>query len=366
MSTAIPDPTASERAMTRTDLPREVEIIGGPVRARLADVLDAALDEWVPIDRELERPLQSIRRLVLAGGKRLRPAFCYWAFVGAGGRADDPAIVDAGAALELLHAFALVHDDVMDESVRRRGAPTVHVEYAQLHRAKGWSGDPRRFGDGVAILVGDLAHVLANQLTARLDEQALQVWNRLAVEVNVGQYLDVVGTARGAVDLATARRISRYKSGKYTIERPLHLGAAMAGQLDRLAAPLSAYGEPLGEAFQLRDDLLGAFGDTAVMGKPVGEDLLEGKPTPLLAVARERCTGEDAALLDRAGDPTLDAGDIAALQALLETCGARAHIERSIEELTAQAIDAADRSPLLDEARAALVALADYVATRDR
>ncbi|MEJ5256102.1 MAG: polyprenyl synthetase family protein [Acidimicrobiales bacterium] len=352
--------------MTEADLPHEVEIIGRPVRARLARVLDDALDEWVPVDPELERPLRSIRRLVLAGGKRLRPAFCYWAFIGAGGCADDPAIVEAGAALELLHAFALVHDDVMDESVRRRGAPTVHVEFERLHRAEGWSGDPRRFGDGVAILVGDLAHVLANQLTERLGEHARRVWNRLAVEVNIGQYLDVVGTARGAPDLATARRISRYKSGKYTIERPLHLGAAIAGELERLGAPLSAYGEPLGEAFQLRDDLLGVFGDPAVMGKPVGEDLLEGKPTPLLAVARQRCTGEEAALLDRAGDRTLDAGELDALRDLLDSCGARAEIERSIEELTARAIDAANRAPLPDEARTALVRLAGYVATRDR
>lgn len=348
------------------DLPREVEVIGAPVRARLAAVLDQAIAEWVPIDPDLERPLASIRRLVLSGGKRLRPAFCYWAFVGAGGRPDDPVVVDAGAALELLHAFALIHDDVMDESVRRRGAPTVHVEYAAIHRKRGWSGNPGRFGEGAAILVGDLAHVLANQLVVGLGERAGRVWNQLAIEVNVGQYLDVIGTARGSVDLPTARRISRYKSGKYTIERPLHLGAALAGHLDELGGSLSAYGEPLGEAFQLRDDLLGVFGDPSRMGKPVGEDLLEGKPTPLLAVARQRCTGEEAALLQRVGDPTLDAAGVAAVRAVLESCGARDEIERSIAELADRAIDAARRAPLRDEACDALVALARYVATRDR
>jgi geranylgeranyl diphosphate synthase type I len=370
--TARSGPMAGEANAARADradppdLPGEVQVIGAPVRARLAAVLDQAIAEWVPIDPELERPLASIRRLVLAGGKRLRPAFCHWAFVGAGGRPDDPVIVDAGAALELLHAFALVHDDVMDESVRRRGAPTVHVEYATIHRAEGWVGDPERFGEGAAILVGDLAHVLANELVVGLGERAARVWNQLAIEVNIGQYLDVVGTARGSVDLPTARRISRYKSGKYTIERPLHLGAALAGRLDDLAGPLSAYGEPLGEAFQLRDDLLGVFGDPARMGKPVGEDLLEGKPTPLLAVARQRCTGDEAALLEQVGDPTLDENGIAALQALLESCGAREEIERSITALTDRAIDAARRAPVRDEARAALVALAGYVATRDR
>src|SRR5690606_37629025 len=139
------------------------------------------------------------------------------------------------------------------------------------------------FGEGVAILIGDMAHVYADRLLPRTSVEVQDVWDELRIELNVGQYLDLLGTARADTDHVAARRIARYKSGKYTIERPLHVGAALAGRLGELQAPLSAYGDPLGEAFQLRDDLLGAFGDAAATGKPVGDDLREGKPTPLMA-----------------------------------------------------------------------------------
>jgi geranylgeranyl diphosphate synthase type I len=182
--------------------------------------------------------------------------------------ADDPAIIDTGAAFELLHAFALVHDDVMDGSSTRRGEPTIHSTFDAEHSSNQWNGESRRFGEGVAILVGDLAEVYADRLMSNAPQAAFETWNELKIELNIGQFLDVLGAARGEVDLTTARRIVRYKSGKYTIERPLHVGAALAGRLDELQTPLSRYGEPLGEAFQLRDDILGTFGDSARTGSP--------------------------------------------------------------------------------------------------
>ena len=171
---------------------------------------------------------------------------------------------------------------------------------------------------------------------------ARQIWNELKIELNVGQYLDVLGTARAGTDLATARRIARYKSGKYTIERPLHLGAALAGRRPGAGRPASsAYGDPLGEAFQLRDDMLGTFGDSERTGKPVGDDLREGKPTPLLAEATIRVDDpRGAALLARVGAPDLDDDEVAALQDLLTRCGARSAIEESIAALTERAIGA--------------------------
>jgi geranylgeranyl diphosphate synthase, type I len=351
-------------------VPDEITVIARPVRARLEVLLDDAIREWSAIAPDVEAPLDAIRRLVLAGGKRLRPAFCYWGFVGAGGAADDPRVIDAGAAFELLHAFALIHDDVMDGSPTRRGRATVHVEFAARHHELEWKGEPRRFGEGVAILAGDLAYVFANQLVAGLDPSAVDVWHRLAVEVNIGQYLDVLGTVRGDVDVGGARLISRLKSGKYTIERPLHLGAALAGRLTDLAPVLTAYGEPLGEAFQLRDDLLGAFGDSARTGKPVGDDLREGKPTPLLAVARERCTGPDANLLARVGAADLDGDEVAALRELLERCGARQVIERQIAALTDEAVGhlrpGRGGQVLTEPSRDALAVLAGFVGARDR
>jgi geranylgeranyl diphosphate synthase type I len=163
-----------------------------------------------------------------------------------------------------------------------------------------------------------------------------------------------------------ARRIARYKSGKYTVERPLHLGAALQGRLDDLAEPLSAYGLPLGEAFQMRDDILGTFGDPALTGKPVGEDLREGKPTPLLAITTARTGAEGAELLDRVGSPELGADEVAAIQTLMIETAALEETERLVDELAAEAVTALDRAALTGEARAALTELAAFVAHRDR
>jgi geranylgeranyl diphosphate synthase type I len=218
----------------------------------------------------------------------------------------------------------------------------------------------------VAILVGDLAFVYADRLLAGAPAAAGQVFTELRIEVNVGQYLDLLGTARGRVDESTARRISRFKSGKYTVERPLHLGAALAGRLDDLAAPLSAYGLPLGEAFQLKDDLLGVFGDGAVTGKPVGEDLREGKPTLLYAIAADRATGADAAALAHYGNADLDEDGVVTLQDVLLSSGAVDAVEESIDRLVAEALEALDGAALTDPARQALVELAYFVAGRDR
>jgi geranylgeranyl diphosphate synthase type I len=215
-----------------------------------------------------------------------------------------------------------------------------------------------------------MAHVYADVLLGDAPADAWAVWHELRLELDVGQYLDLLGTARADRDRDAARRIARYKSGKYTIERPLHVGAALAGRLGDLAGPLSAYGDPLGEAFQLRDDVLGAFGDPARTGKPVGQDLREGKPTPLLAAAAERAAasptgGRAAAVLDRVGEPDLTDADVAALQHVLVDSGALAEIEALVDELTGRAIDAIEAAEIAPEARDELVELARYVASRD-
>ena len=338
--------------------------IAARVEVRLERLLAEERVRWSAVDADLADPIEALRAMVLSGGKRLRPAFCHWAYVGAGGR-DTELVTDVGAGLELLHAFALVHDDVMDGSDRRRGLPTVHRIFDDRHQAGGWRGESRRFGEGVAILIGDVAFVYADALLAGANAEARRVWDELRVELNIGQYLDILGTARSDTDLATARRIATYKSGKYTIERPLHLGAALAGRFDELAAPLTAYGIPLGEAFQLRDDLLGAFGDSQATGKPVGDDLLEGKPTPLLAIARERATAADATVLARVGDPGLGPDDVAAMQAVLVGTGAVDEVERRIEALADEALVAAKELAVDGEAQVALADLAAYVAWRD-
>jgi geranylgeranyl diphosphate synthase type I len=350
---------------SRSPAPSSLSLLAGRVDGRLAHLLEGEISRWRAVDPMLEEPLRALEALVMAGGKRLRPAFCHWGFVGAGGDPDDPRAVDAGAALEMLHAFALVHDDVMDGADTRRGRRTAHLAFADEHAAGHWRGEARRFGEGAAILVGDLAHVYADQLMGDVPADVADVWHELRLELNIGQYLDLAGTARGDRDPALAARIARYKSGKYTIERPLHVGAALAGRRADLEGPLSDYGAPLGEAFQLRDDVLGAFGDPGRTGKPVGQDLREGKPTPLLAAAAERAEGEGAALLDKVGAPGLSEADVAGIQQVLVDTGALDLIEDRIDALTAAAVDAIDAADVTAEARDELVELARYVAGRD-
>ena len=349
--------------------PESLRRVAAAVEARIDSLLSSEVERWKSIHPDLAEPLGLLRSNILSGGKRLRPAFCHWAFVGAGGDPQDPLIVDAGAALELLHSFAVLHDDVMDASRIRHGTETVHYAHELRHQDAGWSGEARRFGDGVAVLVGDLAFVYADQLLAGISAEANEVFTELRLEVNLGQYLDLVGTARRDADLESARRISLYKSGKYTVERPLHLGAALGGRLtgpDGLAEPLSGYGLAVGEAFQLRDDLLGAFGDPSVTGKPVGEDLREGKPTPLYALAVSRADGSDMAALERLyGLPDLTEDQIIELRDLLVRSGARAAVEERITALVAEGIAALRGARLEGDAAEELETLARFVAERD-
>ena len=347
--------------------PPSLQLIADRVAARIDAMLVPELDRWSALDPDLHDPMVEIRRLVLSGGKRLRPAFCQWGHVWAGGEPDAQAVIDAGAAFELMHAFALFHDDVMDDAHSRRGQTTTHTVFADRHAAAGWSGESRRFGEGVAILVGDLAFVYADQLLAGANPVAWRIWNELRIELNVGQVLDILGSVRGVRDVAQAERICRYKSGKYTIERPLHLGAALAApeRFDDLAPALSGYGLPLGDAFQMRDDVMGAFGEESLTGKSVGGDLREGKPTPLLARAIDAATPAQRDVLDLVGDPELSAEQIAAVQQVIVETGALADLEVTIASRADAALSALDAADVPEPARHELAALAEFVSQRE-
>lgn len=349
-------------------VPISLVAIAERVENRLAELLDGERARWSALDPELAAPLDSLAGLLISGGKRLRPAFCHWGFVGAGGDPDDQRSVAAGAAFELLHAFALFHDDVMDGSGIRRGERTTHLVFSDRHARTGWIGEPRRFGEGVAILVGDLAFVYADQMLHGAPPEALAIWNELRIELNIGQYLDILGTAQAERGRDRAERICRYKSGKYTVERPLHLGAMLAApdRAAELLPGLSAYGLPLGDAFQLRDDVLGAFGDEAMTGKPVGDDLREGKPTPMLAMAHADATPAEATVLSLVGRPDLSVDEVALVQQVIVDTGALAEVEGVIERLTLEAVDAIGGVDIDAAARTALVELAYYVAWREK
>jgi len=250
----------------------------------------------------------------------------------------------------------------MDGSPTRRGTPTAHTAAEREHRKNGWNGESRRYGEAVAILAGDVSLVLSDVLLAGVNPDVRRLWNDLRVEVNLGQFLDVVGTARGDVELATAERIVEYKTARYTIVRPLQMGAAAADGT-HLEEQLASFGTPLGIAFQLRDDLLGVFGDSAVTGKPVGDDLREAKPTPLLARARAAASPDQRALLDHIG-PDLTDAEINAVQSVLTNTGAVAAIEAQIDELTDTALSEIAKMSLAGNANHHLTELAKFLASR--
>jgi geranylgeranyl diphosphate synthase, type I len=344
----------------------------------LRERIDAALDRFVAaqqgvldaIGPELDSVLGALRDLLHNGGKRLRPAFCYWGWRGAGAP-DGAEIIVAAAALELLQAGALVHDDYIDESDTRRGRPAAHRRFAALHRAEGWRGDPDTFGAATAIILGDLCLSWCDEMFEQsgLPPAALfrakPVFQLMRTEVMAGQYLDVLGQHRGGRGLQSALRVVRFKSAKYTIERPLHVGGLLAGADAGCLAAYSGYGLPLGEAFQLRDDILGVYGDPAETGKPAGDDLREGKQTVLVALAYQRTEGPDREALDRGlGDRSLGPDGIDRLRAILTQSGAVAEVERMIETRTEQALAALDGGAIEPEAAGALRGLAVAATTR--
>jgi len=346
-----------------TTPPPQLTEVAERVEATLGELMAAERSTWGHLDSALDEPLGDLTDLILGGGKRIRPAYCQWGWVTGGGDPDSDDPLGACCALEFLHAFALAHDDVMDGSPTRRGSPTVWARFIDRHERRSWQGESRRFGEAAAILVGDMAMVMADRSLGTVDSSVREVWDALRTELNMGQYLDVTGTVTGDVDAAGARTIMRNKTAGYTIVRPLQLGATLAGRPD-LAEALAAHGLPLGTAFQLRDDMLGAFGDTERTGKPVGDDLREGKPTVLLAHARDQATPSQLEVLSRVGSEVTD-DDVSAIQQVMVDTGAVAESESEISALLEQALAAIADLPDHAGSHEALRVLADFVVERD-
>ncbi|MFV2017393.1 polyprenyl synthetase family protein [Micromonospora sp. LOL_023] len=360
----------------------------GPPSARVHAQLSAAVDDTLidflstelsaldVIDPALQPFAQIARDTVLGGGKRLRPVFAHSGWRGVvGPDAALAPVLPALAALELLHTFALIHDDVMDASATRRGRPTAHQRLAGQHRDAGRTGDADRFGEAAAVLVGDLCLVWADRLLAMADvpastmRQVRRCYDQMRVETIAGQYLDVLGeTDAGNWSVDRALRVARHKTACYTVLRPLQLGAALAGPA---ADPpvwdaYRRYGADVGEAFQLRDDLLGVVGDPARTGKPAGDDLRTGKPTVLLLIARELATGAQRAEL---AAPPVGTGSevdrwVARMTEVVVETGAVAKVERMIEQRVQAALAAVTAAPIDADARAALTDLAVAATTR--
>jgi geranylgeranyl diphosphate synthase, type I len=353
--------------------PLDCEDLRSRVQKAIDDHLSRQERRLEEVGPDLALLVDGIREL-LSGGKRLRAAFCYWAWRGTGGP-DCAEIVSAATGLELFQAAALLHDDVMDGSETRRGRPAMHRHVAELHRSLGWSGDSDRFGEAAATLAGDLCLAWSDELlmTSGLEPAALvagrPIFDTMRTQLMGGQYLDVLEQAvaeqRGGADVDRAIQVLRYKSAKYTVEHPLLLGAALAGAGPEVLQGLSAYGLPLGEAFQLRDDVLGVFGDPEVTGKPAGDDLREGKRTVLIAQVRLLGSAEQQAVVARhLGDPGLDATGVQEVRAALVASGAHDAVESMIDVRAAQARAALCGVPLDETARAVLDALVDTATSR--
>jgi geranylgeranyl diphosphate synthase, type I len=343
-----------------------VDALTRRVDSALAGFLEQRAKSLSRVGPELAAVTDAIRSFVLDGGKRMRPRFAYWGWRSVRGSTDDDeALVTAAASLELLHTCALVHDDVMDDSDFRRGRPATHAAFAALHREAGWPGASHEFGTAAAILVGDLLLAWADTMFAAADldpsslPRARAVYDDMRELVMAGQYLDILVQARGEFSIEDALRVAEYKTGKYTVEGPLHIGAAAGGAPDEVFAALSAYGRPLGEAFQLRDDVLGVFGDPAITGKPAGDDLREGKRTLLVALAMQSASQVEAELLrHELGDRAMDEHGVAALREVIVSSGALDQVEQRISQRAAEAQTALRCKAIADEARSALEELA--------
>ncbi|NUR90356.1 MAG: polyprenyl synthetase family protein [Nonomuraea sp.] len=332
------------------------------VRKRVDERLLAFFDTHpAPVaDSEVSAGYHLLRQFVVGGGKRIRPVLCYWGWRGAGGQdADEDAAITAGAALELYHAGLLVHDDIIDGSARRRGRPTIH---------RALSGRGELFGQSAATLLGVQAQAWADELLAPVaSARMLTLFNRMRAEVLAGQYLDILAHQREDSGVDEAMTVVRYKTAKYTVERPMQIGGALAGAEPALLAAYSCFGIPLGEAFQLRDDVLGVFGDPAVTGKPVLDDLREGKQTVLIARTLTAATPSQRRLLRVwHGNPDLDEAHAADLRQIIVETGALGRVEVSISELVREAIRALRASALPPETVAVLTVLADVLTRRNR
>ncbi len=341
----------------------------------IAAFLESRRAEVEQIGEEVNA-LVDAAELLVSGGKRFRPAYCWWGYAAAAGQPDrdeaDP-VLTASASFDLLHASALAHDDVMDDSDTRRGEPSAHVAFAAHHRAQGWRGDSDAYGRAGAILLGDL---LLMWSVAMIEAAALPrlaaarpLLDAVRTEVTCGQFLDIRAQSERAeperaVDLS--RRVTEFKSARYTVTRPLQAGAVLGGASPETVSALGQYGSPLGRAFQLRDDLLGVYGDESLTGKPAGDDLREGKQTLLVGLARSRSGDAARARLEAlVGDPGLDADGVAEARGIIDASGAVALVEAEIQQGYEAAIGALAGADLHDDGRTALVALADLAVRRD-
>lgn len=362
----------------------ETTRLAGLIQERLNDTIADHREALAPLGDDVA-PFLNEALEFLTGGKRFRALFAVHGYravkpldISRDVDRDFGALLDAACALELFHAAALIHDDIIDRSDTRRGRTAVHRSFERLHREQGLRGMAEHFGVSSAILVGDLLQSWADELmneacdaaSNRTAARATRThFNRMRSEVALGQYLDVLeeqraGFAGHAEQLDRSTRVLVYKSAKYSVEAPLLIGAALAGASEAQEDALAGFGLPVGVAFQLRDDLLGVFGDTRVTGKPSGGDLIEGKRTVLVTLAREALPPSQRRIFDDMLGTPLDKDQVEVLQRTMRESGAEKQVEQMIGRNLERARDALDGADLDAAAIQRLTKLAERAATR--
>ena len=365
----------------------------GQVQANLDSFCQKQRTDFEAISTDLI-PVVDYTQSLLQGGKRFRALFCYWAWRACLNDSSyhqseqeiqdsEQAIAGIAASLEMFHAAALVHDDLLDQSDTRRGAPAIHKRFETLHKEKSWAGAPERFGVAGSVLVGDLmlgwsSEIFGNALlhspNREIESACRDEFSLMRVEVMAGQYLDVLEENAAATrpvseGVGRAEKVILYKTAKYSIEAPLRIGAAFAGADPAKLSQFTHFGSPLGIAFQLRDDILGVFGDPSVTGKPAGDDLREGKRTVLVALTLEALTERSPSMAESFEElltsRELDTHQIAFMQKLIKDSGALEKTERMIVELGDRSLESLDAANLEESAKATLKALALKVISRD-
>lgn len=350
--------------------PAETERLRARVDAALRAYLDDSLPRVAGLHPTLEPLVEELGAFVLNGGKRLRPVLVLLGYQAAHGD-DLDAVLGPALAMELLHTCALLHDDIIDDAPTRRGRTATHVAFATMHRDGGWNGDAADFGTAAAILLGDLAFVQADELflQGRVSAERLlagfAVFTELREEVMAGQYLDVLAATVGTTSREIAMTVASYKSGRYSVARPLQVGAVLAGADDALVTGLLRVGDPLGQAFQIRDDLLGVFGTEDETGKSARGDLAEGKRTLLVAEADARLEGaERDRFRSLLGRPDLTEDQAEELRTLMRACGALDATSATVDRLVAESIDQLEGLPVASEAGDVLRGLATFIGSR--
>lgn len=368
----LPSPTTAGPSRPATEFAEALATLRTPLDGELDVFLRARRQSIAAASPESAELVDEVARLIAGGGKRLRPALVVFAYRACGGRSEAAAL-RLGLATELLHTYLLIHDDIMDRSDLRRGRATTHAAFAELHRAQQGRGDAAHFGRAIAILVGDLAHTWSVELSrphpeAEGDPVAVaRAFDAMCEEVIGGQYLELLLPRRETLTAEELSRVLRLKSGRYTVERPVELGALLAGAPAPVVESLRAWGEAAGEAFQLQDDVLGTFGDAAAVGKPVASDLAEGKLTFLVHHALAGASPEDREWLRAAlGRGRIEAAEIERARRVLRDSGALAAVLDMIEERLERARHALAALPLPAAALEPLAAFLDYLRERDR